>query len=192
VSDRFTRELGKYASIQPTKDADLKIEHLLRGMRHLKLKVYPEADLENSSEFIQQLATFFANTHGQSLKASCAETFTSLLHPVVETATAEVNHPMWSKAVAIVLSRALALAQKPRYWGVAFPLIVVSLGVSPREVFMQHWQGCIETITAKLKVSLRFGKLMTGSSRAAYRLELPHSNDLDIRQPMFRIVDLDA
>jgi hypothetical protein len=122
-------------------------------MRHLKLKVYPEKDLEISSEFIEGLAAFFANTHGQSLKCAYAETFTHLLHSVVETATAEVNHPMWSKAIAVVLSRAVALGQKPRNWPVAFPLVIVALGVSPRDVFMQHWQGCMESITARLKVS---------------------------------------
>ena len=152
VSDRFTRELGKHATSQPSKDGEARIEHLLRGMRHLKLRVYPEDELEMSSEFIQQLAGFFANAHGQSLKCSYAETFTSLLHPVMETATAEVNHPMLSKAVASILSRAQVMAAKPRYWSTAFPLVVVALGVSPRDVFLQHWQGCIENVTARLKV----------------------------------------
>lgn len=153
VSDRFTRELSKYASsAQPTKEAEARIEHLLRGMRHLKLKVYPEDDLEMSAEFIQQLAAYFANTHGQNLKCAYAETFTALLHPVIETATAEVNHPMWSKAIAIILARALAMMAKPRYWSTAFPLVVIALGVSPREVFMQQWPMCIEHINAKVKV----------------------------------------
>jgi len=153
VSDRFTRELGKYASAaQPTKEAEIRIEHLLRGMRHLKLRMYPEDELEMSAEFMQQLAAFFSNAHGQNLKCAYAETLTSLLHPVIETATAEVNHPVWAKAVAIVLSRALTMAQKPRYWSTAFPLVVVSLGVSPKEVFLQNWSMCIEVVTARLKV----------------------------------------
>ncbi len=121
-------------------------------MRHLKLRVYPEVELEISSELVQQLAAFFAKAHGQSLKCAYAETLTSLLHPVVETATAEVNHPMWSKAIAIILQRALPMAAKPRYWSVMFPLVVVALGVSPREAFLQQWQGCIDSILAKFKV----------------------------------------
>ncbi|ORY25725.1 putative cell polarity protein [Naematelia encephala] len=152
VSDRFTRELSMHAtSAQPTKDTEIRIEHLLRAMRHLKLRVYPENELEMSSEFINQLAAFFANAHGQTLKCAYAETLTALLHPVIEAATAEVNHPMWSKAIGIILSRALAMAQKPRYWHVAFPLVVVSLSVSPREVFMQYWQSCIDSVLAKMK-----------------------------------------
>lgn len=122
-------------------------------MRHLKLRVYPEEELEMSSDFITQLATFFNNAHGQNLKCAYAELFTSLLHPVIETATAEVNHPIWSKAIAVVLSRAQGMMAKPRYWSTAFPLVVVSLGVSPREVFLQHWPMCMDQIALKLKAS---------------------------------------
>ncbi|WWC85329.1 uncharacterized protein L201_000192 [Kwoniella dendrophila CBS 6074] len=153
VSDRFIRELSKYSSNnnQPTREIESKIEHLLRGMKYLKLRVYPEDELEMSSEFITSLASFFANSHGQTLKIAYAETFTSLLHPVIETATAEVNHPMWSKAIAMILERALVMAQKARYWSSAFPLVITALGVSPREVFMQQWQSCIDAILAKFK-----------------------------------------
>ncbi|WWC61281.1 uncharacterized protein I303_103862 [Kwoniella dejecticola CBS 10117] len=152
VSDRFIRELSKYTSQnQGTKENEGKIEHLLRGMRYLKLRVYPEEELEMSSEFITSLATFFANAHGQNLKIAYAETFTSLLHPVIETATAEVNHPLWSKAITIILDRAIAMAQKARYWASAFPLVITALGVSPREVFMQQWSSIMEAIMARMK-----------------------------------------
>ncbi|WVQ77970.1 hypothetical protein IAT38_000051 [Cryptococcus sp. DSM 104549] len=152
VSDRFIRELGKYAtSTAPSKESEARIEHLLMGMRHLKLRVYPEDELEMSSEFIQSLAEFFANAHGQALKVAYAETFTSLLHPVIETATAEVNHPMWSKAVALILDKAMVMAGKQRYWSAAFPLVITALGVSPREVFMQQWQASIDAVTAKFR-----------------------------------------
>ena len=129
------------------------MEHLLRGMRCLKVRVYPEEELEASSELLQNLASLFANAHGQTLKVAYAETFIHLLHPVIETATAEVNYPMWAKAVAVILQRAHIMAAKPRYWASAFPLIIVALGVSPREVIMQNWQICVDNITAKLKVS---------------------------------------
>ncbi|WVO12730.1 hypothetical protein L204_100338 [Cryptococcus depauperatus] len=152
VSDRFVRELGKYATVQqPTKEHEAKVEHLLKGMRHLQLKVYPEEELELSAEFLQSLSTFFLSAHGQSLKLAYAETFTHLLHPVVETATAEVNHPIWSQAIGVVLEKANGLVGKARYWSVAFQLMVTALAVSPREVFMQQWQSAIDAIMAKLK-----------------------------------------
>lgn len=155
VSDRFIRELSKYATNQqPTKEAETKIEHLLKGMRQLQLKVYPEEELELSAEFLQSLSAFFATAHGQSLKIAYAETLSYLLHPVVETATAEVNHPIWSQAVAVILERAIGMVSKARYWGSAFQLMVIAMGVSPREGFMQQWQGVIDVILAKFKVSV--------------------------------------
>lgn len=154
VSDRFIRELSKYATNQqPTKESEAKIEHLLKGMRQLQLKVYPEEELELSAEFLQSLSTFFATAHGQSLKIAYAETLSYLLHSVVETATAEVNHPIWSQAIAVILERAIGMVSKARYWGAAFPLMVTAMGVSPREGFMQQWQGVIDAILAKFKVS---------------------------------------
>jgi len=49
------------------------------------------------------------------------------------------------------------LAKSPRNvckaeWAVAFPLVVVSLGVSPREALMQQWQAIVDVIIAKFKV----------------------------------------
>ncbi|ODN73526.1 hypothetical protein L202_08027 [Cryptococcus amylolentus CBS 6039] len=152
VSDRFVRELSKYATNQqPTKESEARIEHLLKGMRHLQLKVYPEDELEMSAEFIQSLSAFYASAHGQSLKIAYAETFTHLLHPVIETATAEVNHPVWAQAMAVILDRALGMVGKARYWNAAFPLMVTALGVSPREVFIQQWQNVVDAIMAKFK-----------------------------------------
>ena len=106
-----------------------------------------------SSEFIQAIAGFFANTHGQYLKYAYAETLIHLLHPVIETATAEVNHPMWSKAITVILQRASGMLAKPRYWSIGFSLFVVTLGVSPREVFMQNWQVCMDHVQRGFKVS---------------------------------------
>jgi hypothetical protein len=126
-------------------------------MRHLQLRVYPESDLEISAEFIQTIATFFANAHGTQLKSAYAETLTSLLHSVIDTATAEVNHPSWSKAVALILQRGLNMASKPRYWPVAFPLVVVTLGASPRDAFREQWPWLLENVTTRLKVSPNCG-----------------------------------
>lgn len=149
-----------------------------------------------SAEFVQALAGFFANSHGHYLKCAYAETLIHLLHPVIETATAEVNHPMWSKAVAIILQRALAMLSKPRYWSIGFSLFVVTLGVSPREVFMQHWQTCIDNIQSRFKVcpdTLDSSPvLMSGPYIPGYSHGRINSSSLDLPQPMFRVVHLDA
>lgn len=106
-----------------------------------------------AAEFVETMASFFSAAHGNVLKCAYAETLTHLLHPVIQTATAEVNHPVWARSIGIILQRAMSMASKPRYWSVAFPLVVVALAVSPREIFLEHWQTCIEYITTKCKVS---------------------------------------
>jgi len=146
-----------------------------------------------SSEFIQAIAGFFANTHGQYLKYAYAETLIHLLHPVIETATAEVNHPMWSKAIAVILQRASGMLAKPRYWSIGFSLFVVTLGVSPREVFMQNWQVCIDHVQRGFKVShITDAELTSGSilSSCCHGRFCPAS--LDLPESMYRILYLDA
>lgn len=104
-----------------------------------------------AAEFVETMASRFSAAHGNVLKCAYAETLTYLLHPVIQTATAEVNHPVWARAIAIILQRAMSMASKPRYWNIAFPLVVVALAVSPREIFLEHWQSCVEFITTKCK-----------------------------------------
>jgi hypothetical protein len=146
-----------------------------------------------SSEFIQAIAGFFVHTHGQNLKYAYAETLIHLLHPVIETATAEVNHPMWSKAIALILQRASGMLAKPRYWSIGFSLFVVTLGVSPREVFMQNWQLCMDNIQSRFKVSqYESTKLTTGPSISSSCNGCFCSTTLDLPQPMYRVFDLHA
>lgn len=152
MTHRFISEITKYANSASAKDSEARIEHLLRGMRTLKLRVYPETELELAAELLESLAGLFVNAHGQPLKLAYMDTFRQLLHPVVETATAEVNHPMWAKSVAVILQRATVMAAKARYWAVAFPLVITTLGVSTREAFMQQWQTSIDGVIARLKV----------------------------------------
>lgn len=39
VTDRFLAELGPVASGQVPKDLDMKYEHLVQGLKHIKIKV---------------------------------------------------------------------------------------------------------------------------------------------------------
>lgn len=69
-----------------------------------------------------------------------------------QTAQAEVNHPQWAKAIETIYPKAQHMANKPRYWNVAYPLCVIALCVAPREYFARNWLPCIEAGMAKLKV----------------------------------------
>ncbi|KZO89421.1 hypothetical protein CALVIDRAFT_465237, partial [Calocera viscosa TUFC12733] len=68
-----------------------------------------------------------------------------------KTAGAEVNHPLWSKAMQSIYPRAFAMMAKPRYWQSAFPLTITSVCLAPTEYFLKHWMACFDLCTAKLK-----------------------------------------
>lgn len=104
------------------------------------------------SEFLKDLATYFAQTHGTVLKTAYVEMLTGLIHPIANTATAEVNHPEWAQAISVIRAQAAKMASKDKYWQTGYPLVVTCLCVSPREVFMEQWQACLAQGISKLKV----------------------------------------
>ncbi|KAI0312773.1 cell morphogenesis N-terminal-domain-containing protein, partial [Amylostereum chailletii] len=151
VTDRFLSELTPVISGQVLKDVDMRFEHLVCGLKHIQIKVWPLESFEEGAEFMEQLAKAFDNTHGFRFKSAFAEALVHLLHPVAKTAQAEVNYPQWAKAIEIVHPKAKELASKPRYWGVAYSLVVVSLCVAPTEYFLRNWTSCFEAGLSKLK-----------------------------------------
>jgi hypothetical protein len=79
---------------------------------------------------------------------------------IVKTAQAEVNYPQWAKAIEMIHPKARELASKPRYWHVAYSLVVVTLCVAPSEYFLRNWMLCFEAGLSKLKVSACARKLL--------------------------------
>ncbi|KAI0264751.1 cell morphogenesis N-terminal-domain-containing protein [Gloeopeniophorella convolvens] len=165
VTDRFLAELGPVAQGQVAKDVDLKYENLIRGLKHIQIKVWPPESFEEGAEFMEALAKAFENAHGFRFKLSFAETLIHLLHPVAKTAQAEVNHPQWAKAIEIIHPKARDLSGKLRYWHVAYALVVVSLCVSPTEYFLRNWATCFEAGLNKLKEKAFRIPVMNGMMR---------------------------
>ncbi|KAH8993639.1 cell morphogenesis N-terminal-domain-containing protein [Lactarius hatsudake] len=165
VTDRFLAELERVASGQVVKDVDSKYENLVRGLKHIQIKVWPPESFEEGAEFMEALAKAFENAHGFRFKLSFAETLVQLLHPVAKTAQAEVNHPQWAKAVEIIHPKARDLSGKLRYWHVAYALVVVSLCVSPTDYFLRNWSACFEAGLNKLKEKAFRIPVMNGMMR---------------------------
>ncbi|KAG5220378.1 Cell morphoproteinis protein [Salix suchowensis] len=153
VTDRFLSELGPVASGQVPKDSDMKYENLLQGLRHVTIKVWPPETFEEGAEFLESLSKSFANAHGLRLKIAFAETLLHLIHPIGKTAQAETNNPQWAKAIEIIYPKAKEMVSKPRYWHVAYPLLVTSLCVAPQAFFLKNWLPCFESGLSKLKES---------------------------------------
>ncbi|KAI6037641.1 cell morphogenesis N-terminal-domain-containing protein [Pisolithus marmoratus] len=151
VTDRFLNELAPVAGGQVAKDSDTKFENLVKGLRHVQLKVWPPEAFDECAEFMESLAKSFENTHGLRFKIAFAETIIRLLHPIGKTAQAEVNHPLWGKAIERIYPRAREMMGKPRYWQAAYPLAVTALCVAPHQFFLKTWTACFEYGIGKLK-----------------------------------------
>ncbi|KAI0053212.1 hypothetical protein FA95DRAFT_1674602 [Auriscalpium vulgare] len=168
VTDRFLAELGPVAANQVAKDVDLRYENLVRGLKHIQIKVWPPDAFEEGGEFMEPLAQAFVNAHGFRFKMAFAETLVHLIHPVAKTAQAEVNQPQWAKAMEMIFPKARDLAAKPRYWQVAYSLVVVSLCVAPNEYFLKNWNGCFEAGLNKLKEKAFRIPVMNGMMRLTW------------------------
>ncbi|OAV90383.1 hypothetical protein PTTG_12729 [Puccinia triticina 1-1 BBBD Race 1] len=82
-----------------------------------------------------------------------AETLGPLLAQVVQLAAAEVNHPVWGKAINLILSKSHSMSDKPsksRYWNSTFPLMCAAVGAAPQELLLPKWTKNVEWCTTKL------------------------------------------
>ncbi|KAI0372230.1 hypothetical protein BV20DRAFT_964348 [Pilatotrama ljubarskyi] len=165
VTDRFLTELGPIAAGQVAKDADMRYENLVKGLKHIHIKVWPPERFEEGADFLVSLSKVFENAHGNRLKTIFAETLVQLLHPIGKTAQAEVNHPEWAKAIEVIYPKARDMSAKPRYWQVAYPLAVTALCVAPHEYFLRNWSACFEAGLGKLKEKVHRITVLNGMMR---------------------------
>ena len=64
------------------KELDPKYEIIVKGLRHVQLKVWPPEAFEEGAEFMEMLSKSFEKAHGLRLKSAFAETLVHLLHPI--------------------------------------------------------------------------------------------------------------
>lgn len=157
IGDRFISMLEHCARVPLSKSVELAQEIAVEGMRNLIITVFPMEQFEEGAEILGTVGKFFAGAHGQRVKSAYAETLTQLILPVARSASAEINHPTWTKAIDMIAPRAAAMASKPRYWPVAYPLYVATLCAAPEEQFLQGigghsgWFPCLEAALPRIK-----------------------------------------
>lgn len=149
VSDRFIAELEKYNSQTIMKERQGHMEMLIKGMRYLKIKIYPLDALEETADFLLSCGSFFKNAHGAKVKHAYARLFIQLLLPIAGVAVAEVNFPSWAKAVEVMYPRALKMSLKPRHVLAGYPLVTTLLCVSQKDFFLSNWTSILESCYQK-------------------------------------------
>ncbi|KAK4107028.1 hypothetical protein N656DRAFT_742598 [Canariomyces notabilis] len=159
VTDRFLadldRSLQELAAKSPTsasRDIENKIELVLGGMKHLRLKTAPEEAWERSCTFMASLGKLFSRSHGHKVKSAFCQVLDMLLLPIAAKATnSDIAHPRWNEVLAMIGPRLAQMFVKPRHWQYTFPLTATMLCISPPDTFVSQWLQLIYPIQPRLK-----------------------------------------
>ncbi|OAA74197.1 Armadillo-type fold protein [Cordyceps fumosorosea ARSEF 2679] len=160
ITRRFVEDLG--ACLQertvrsPTsisgREVEGKIELVLNGMKHLRIKVSPEESWEQSCDFLIKLGRLFSKSHGQRVKSAFCHVLDMLLRPVAAKAlNSHLMQAKWADVLSAIGPRLAQMHLKPRHWAVSFPLTATLLCVSPPENFTSQWLLQIMPLQTKIK-----------------------------------------
>lgn len=157
VADRFLRELDRLQRDylikgNANKDAvESKMELVIMGMRHFRLRFFPDEALEDSCDFMQQLGRYFVASHGQRIKHAYCRIFERLLLPVAAWAGPELNSARWRAVMDIISPKIAQMLLKPRHWLEASPVMVALACVSPADLFAQQWLQMANAMQPRFK-----------------------------------------
>ncbi|KAK3353095.1 cell morphogenesis protein-like protein [Lasiosphaeria hispida] len=159
VSDRFVADLDRslqdLTSKSPTsvsRDTESKMELVLGGMKHLRIKTSPEEAWDQSCEFMASLGKLFSRSHGLKVKSAFCQVLEMLLLPIAAQVTnKDLAHPRWNEVLATIGPRLAQMFVKPRHWSYTFPLTATMLCVSQPETFASQWLQLIYPLQPRLK-----------------------------------------
>ncbi|KAF2736143.1 cell morphogenesis protein-like protein [Polyplosphaeria fusca] len=156
VQERFVADLKHIdnqssAKGQFNRELEAKGALLVRGMRYMRVKSYPEDAWERTCDFMLSLAKLFANVHGQTIKYAYCQILKELFLRIASGATTELNHPKWRAVIETIKPRMSLLLSKPKHWQEAYPLMAALLCVSPTESFNAQWLSLALSTQPRLK-----------------------------------------
>ncbi|KUJ06950.1 cell morphogenesis protein-like protein PAG1 [Mollisia scopiformis] len=156
VADRFITDLEKsqrdlVVKSPVNRETEGRMELVLGGMKHLRIKIYPEDAWDHACDFMISLGRFFARSHGHRLKYAYCQALEILLLPIAAKANTELNLPKWTEVLGTIGPRLASMFVKPRHWAIAFPLTATLLCVSPVETFSTQWLQLILPLQPKFK-----------------------------------------
>lgn len=152
--DRSLQEHGVLKSpISVTRDAtEGRIELVLGGMKHLRLKVSPPEAWDQTCTFMIALGRLFARSHGQKVKSAFCQMLEMLLLPIAAKASNnDFSNPKWAEVLSNLSPRLAQIFVKPRHWPIAFPLTATMLCVSPPDSFSSQWLQLVYPLQTKFK-----------------------------------------
>jgi len=134
------------------RETEGKMELVLGGMKHLRIKLTPLECWEQSCDFLIGLGRLFHKSHGQKAKSAFCQMLDMLLLPIAAKATnSDLAHPKWGEVRGAIGPRLAQMFVKPRHWSFAFPLTATLLCVSTPDSFSSQWLQLILPLQPKLK-----------------------------------------
>ncbi|KAK4156539.1 cell morphogenesis N-terminal-domain-containing protein [Chaetomidium leptoderma] len=150
--DRSLQELGARPPPPSPRDLESKMELVLGGMKHLRIKTAPEDAWDRSCELMASLGKLFGRSHGPKVKSAFCQVLEMLMLPIAAKATnSDIAHPKWNEVLATVGPRLAQMFVKPRHWSYTFPLTATMLCVSAPDTFVSQWLQLIYPLQPRLK-----------------------------------------
>ncbi|KAK4199650.1 putative cell morphogenesis protein [Triangularia verruculosa] len=154
VTARFVadldRSLQELAARNP--HVESRLELVLGGMKHLRIKTSPAAAWDQSCEFMASLGKLFGRSKGGKVKSAFCQVLEMLVLPIAaEANNSDIAHPKWAEVLSTICPRLAEIMAKPRHWIYAFPLTATMLCTSPPETFVSQWNQLVYPLPPKLK-----------------------------------------
>lgn len=158
VADRFINDLERSMQELNTKiptggrDVESRIELILIGMKHLRIRISPPDAWERSCNFLISLGKLFNASHGQKVKAAFCQVLEMLVLPIAATASSnDLAYPKWKEVVTTITPRLAQLFMRPRHWTYSFALTATMLCADMPENFGSQWMQLIYPLNNKLQ-----------------------------------------
>ncbi|KAL9624068.1 MAG: hypothetical protein Q9160_001590 [Pyrenula sp. 1 TL-2023] len=134
-----------------SRDIAGRLELLLMGMRHVRIKTLPDRGWNDSCDFLRALARLFVNAKGHTVKLAYCSVFERYLTTVASDPSSDLSAPKWKDFLDIISPRINQLVSKPHRWNVYFPLSALVVCVSPKEVLMGQWNSILSGFSSKIR-----------------------------------------
>ncbi|KAK6544563.1 Cell morphogenesis protein PAG1 [Orbilia ellipsospora] len=151
VSDLFISALEDSGKGFIPREAEPKIELVVKGMSFLKISLYPPDAFEQGCELMYLITKLFLAAQVQRIKHAYCDLYLKLLLPVAAAGDSEFNMPRWVDFIQQVYPRLSEMLMKARHWPAVFPVLGTVLCIMPRESFNATWLPLLEANFVKLK-----------------------------------------
>lgn len=131
------------------------LDFFIECLAQVRLAIYPAERLDMTLTLLEILVAHYLEAKGQALRDAYGHTLYSMLTPLIEPVSAEVNLPKWEKIfVKMLLKRTFNLCEKQKYRPAAIKLASSALCLCDKVTFQQKWHGLADAISTFIRVSI--------------------------------------